>query len=158
MAIKLDAIDQRILLVLQRDGRIQYTDLARMVGLSPSPCYRRVRLLEDAGVIERYAALLNQAKVGVGLTLFARVWLTSQDGPTVDHFTAEIQKLPQVVECHLMAGDCDFLLRIVATDLNSYRQFQSIHLTRIKGVLSVKTDIPMQNIKRSLELPVEIKA
>lgn len=152
--MKLDHIDRRILAALQRDGRMQNVDLAQQVGLSPSSCLRRVRLLEQAGVIERYVALLDPAKVGAGFTVFARVWLTGQDVATVDHFNAAILKLPQVVECHLMAGDCDFLLRIVAADLDAYRRFQIEHLTRIKGVQSVKTEIPMQKVKQASELPL----
>lgn len=150
---KLDKIDGRILRALQEDGRIQNVDLAKKVGLSPSPCLRRVRILEDSGVIERYVALLDASKVGVGLTAFARVWLKAQDAQTVEIFTEEVKRLPQVVECHLMAGDCDFLLRIVAADLNAYRQFQVDHLTRIRAVQSVKTEIPMQKIKLTSELP-----
>lgn len=152
--MKIDAIDRRILTALQRDGRLQNVELAKEVGLSPSPCLRRVRLLEESGVIDRYVAVLNANKVGKGLTVFARVWLTGQDAETVDHFTDEIQLLPEVVECHLMAGDCDFLLRIVAADLDDYRLFQIKHLTRIKGVQSVKTEIPMQKIKLTSALPV----
>lgn len=152
--MKLDAIDRRILNALQRNGRLQNVDLAQEVGLSPSPCLRRVRLLEEAGVIERYVAVLNAAKVGKGLTVFARVWLKGQDAATVDYFTEAIRQLPEVVECHLMAGDCDFHLRIVAADIDDYRRFQVEHLTRIKGVQSVKTDIPMQNIKLTSALPV----
>lgn len=152
--MKLDEIDRRILGALQHDGRMPNVELADKVGLSPSPCLRRVRLLEKAGVIERYVAMVNAAKVGKGLTVFARVWLKGQDSETVDHFTAAVKKLPQVVECHLMAGDCDFLLRIVAEDLDDYRQFQVDHLTRIKGVQSVKSEIPMQKIKHTTELPV----
>ena len=152
--MELDAIDRRILNALQRDGRMQNVELAKEVGLYPSPCLRRVRLLEEAGVIERYVAVLNATKVGKGLTVFARVWLKGQDVETVDHFTEAVKRLPEVVECHLMAGDCDFLLRIVAADLDDYRQFQIKHLTRIKGVQSVKTEIPMQKIKLTSELPV----
>jgi DNA-binding Lrp family transcriptional regulator len=152
--MELDSIDIHILKALQRNGRLQNLELAKEVGLSPSPCLRRVRLLEEAGIIERYVAVLNAAKVGRGLTVFARIWLTGQDAETVDHFTEVIKQLPQVVECHLMAGDCDFLLRVVAADLDDYRQFQIKHLTRIKGVKSVKTEIPMQKIKLTSEIPV----
>ncbi len=154
MLMELDAIDRRILRALQRDGRLQNVELAKQVGLSPSPCLRRVRLLEEAGIIERYVALLNPSKIGMGLTVFVRVWLTGQDAETVDRFTESVKKLPEVVECHLMAGDCDFLLRVVAADLDAYRRFQMEHLTRIPGVQSVKTDIPMQKIKLSTELPL----
>ena len=123
-------------------------------GLSPSPCLRRVRRLEEVGVIERYAAPLDASKVGIGLVVFARVSLIAQDAETIEHFTDAIRKLPQVVECHIMAGECDALLRVVAADLDGYRQFQAVHLTRINGVQIVKTDIPLQKIKLSTELPL----
>jgi Lrp/AsnC family transcriptional regulator, leucine-responsive regulatory protein len=152
--MELDAIDRRILTALQRDGRLQNAELAKEVGLSPSPCLRRVRRLEEAGVIQRYAALLDPAKIGFGMTLFARVWLTGQDEETVGPFVEAIGKLPQVIECHLMAGDCDFVLRVLAEDLDDYRRFQMEHLGRIKGVRNIKTEIPMQKIKQSTELPV----
>ncbi|VBP23345.1 Lrp/AsnC family transcriptional regulator [Burkholderia pseudomallei] len=152
--MKLDSIDRRILRALQRDGRQQNVELAKEVGLSPSPCLRRVRLLEEAGVIERYVAVLNPAKVGRGLTVFTRVWLKEQDADTVAHFAEAVQHLPQVVECHLMAGDCDFLLHVVAADIDDYRQFQMQHLTRIRGVQSVKTEIPLQKVKLTSEVPV----
>jgi DNA-binding Lrp family transcriptional regulator len=152
--MELDEIDRRILAALQKDGRLQNVELAKKVGLSPSPCLRRVKLLEENGIIERYVALLDAAKIGMGLTVFARVWLKGQDNETVNKFTNEIKKLSQVVECHLMAGDCDFLLRIVAADLDDYRRFQLEHLTRIEVVQNVKTEIPMQKIKLSSELPL----
>ena len=152
--MKLDSIDRRILRALQRDGRMQNNELAKEVGLSPSPCLRRVRILEEQGVIERYVALLNAKKVDKGLTVFTRVWLKAQDLDTVDHFAEEIKQFPQVVECHLMSGDCDFFLRVVAADIDDYRRFQVEHLTRIKGVQSVKSEIPMQKIKLTSELPV----
>ena len=154
MPITLDDIDRRILKALQRNGRLQNIELAREVGLSPSPCLRRVRILEEAGIIERYVAVLNASKIGKGMTIFARVWLKGQDAETVEYFTEAIKRFPQVVECHLMAGDCDFLLRVVAADLDEYRRFQMNHLTRIKGVQSVKTEIPMQKVKLTSELPV----
>lgn len=150
----LDAIDRRILRALQKNGRLQNQELARLVGLSPSPCLRRVRLLEEAGVIQRYVALLDPAKVAADMTIFVRVWLTGQDEETVNRFIESIRELPEVLECHLMAGDCDFILRVVAPDLNAYRQFQAGHLARIKGVQNLKTEIPMQQIKLTSELPV----
>jgi len=152
--MNLDSIDRRILAVLQRRGRIQNLELAKEVGLSPSPCLRRVRLLEEAGAIKGYAALLDGPKIGMKLTVFARVWLSGQDVETTDHFVAEVIRLPNVVECHLMAGDCDFILRVVAADLDDYRRFQVEHLGRIKGVKSIKTEIPMQECKLSPELPL----
>jgi len=151
---ELDSTDRRILRVLQAHGRTANNELADTVGLSPSACLRRVRALEDAGVIERYVALLDASKIGKGFTAYARVWLTGQDIETVDHFTEQVRQLPEIVECHLMAGESDFLLRVVAADLDAYRQFQIEHLTRIKGVQNVKTEIPMQKIKLTSELPV----
>lgn len=154
MPISLDSIDRRILRALQRDGRLQNVELARQVGLSASPCLRRVRRLESEGIIERYTAVLNASKVGVGLTVFARISLISQDAEAIEQFTATLRKLPQVVEAHIMAGECDALLRVVTADLDAYRQFQSTHLTRKNGVQTVKSDIPMQRIKLTHELPV----
>lgn len=152
MSIKIDATDRRILNVLQEDGRLQNIELARRVGLSPSACLRRVKLLEEAGVIERYVAQINPSLVDAGFTVFARVWLKSQDEKTVNGFIREVMAMPQVMECHLMAGDCDFLLRVTVADLDAYRQFQIVHLNRIKDVQNVKTDIPMQKIKQSSKI------
>ncbi len=154
MPIVLDEIDKRILRALQRDGRMPNNELAREVGLSPSPCLRRVRLLEDAGVIDRYVAVLNPVKIGKGQTFFTRIWLSAQDEDTIDHFMAEVRRLPQVLECYLMLGDCDALVRVVAADIDDYRRFQSEHLSRIRGVQNVKTDVPSQTIKQTSELPL----
>jgi Lrp/AsnC family leucine-responsive transcriptional regulator len=150
----LDSIDRAILRTLQREAKIQNIELAERVGLSPSPCLRRVRLLEEAGVIEHYGAMLNPDKVGVGLTVFARVWLTGPDEETINPFVDAIMKLPQVIECHMLAGDCDFLLKIVAADLDAYRRFRVEQLGRIGGIRDIKSDIPMQKIKQSWEIPV----
>ena len=150
----LDAIDRSILRALQRDGRMQNRQLAETVGLSASPCLRRVRRLEEAGILQRYAALLDAEKIGLGLTLFARISLVAQDAETVTRFAAAMRRLPQVVECYIMAGECDALLRVVAADIAAYRHFQGLHLTSANGVQNVKTDIPMETIKQSTELPV----
>lgn len=150
----MDEIDHRILRELQKDGRIPNNVLAEKVGLSPSPCLRRVRHLEDMGAVDRYVAIVNPAVLGLNLSLFVRIWLDSQGEETVEHFCREIRLLPEVVECHLMVGDCDFILRVVVADLNAYRQFQIKHLARIKGVQSMKTELPMQTIKQTTELPI----
>jgi DNA-binding Lrp family transcriptional regulator len=152
--MKLDDIDHRILRVLQRDGRIANNDLAREVGLSPSPCLRRVKLLEEAGVIDRYVAVLNPAKVGKGLTFFTRIRLDQQDEETLQTFAKEILKLPQVLECYFMLGDYDAMIRVVAADIEDYRRFQSEYLSRIKGVQNLKTDVPSQTVKQTSEMPL----
>jgi DNA-binding Lrp family transcriptional regulator len=154
MPTSLDEIDRRILRALQRDGRIPNNELAKAVGLSPSPCLRRVRLLEEAGVIDRYVAVLNPAKVGKKLFFFARIWLKAQDEDTIEHFVKEVVKFPEVLECYLMLGDCDVMVRIAAADIDEYRKFQSEHLSRIKGVQNVKTDVPSQVVKQTSELPL----
>lgn len=154
MPIKLDEMDRRILRALQRDGRLQNTELAQEVGLSPSPCLRRVRLLEEAGVIERYVAVLNPATVGMGMTLFTRVWLTAQDADTIEHFIAAMKQLPQIMECYIMLGESDAMLRVVVQDLDDYRRFQTTHLTRANGIQNVKTDLPSQIVKQSYALPL----
>ena len=154
MPIRLDKTDKRILHALQENARLPNTDLAREVGLSPSPCLRRVKLLEEAGVIDRYVAVLDPAKVGAGLTLFTRVWLTAQDADTIDQFIRAMQRLPQVMECYIMLGDCDALLRVAVADLDDYRHFQSTHLTRANGIQNVKTDMPSQVVKRTYALPL----
>lgn len=154
MPVKIDAIDRRILEELQHDGRLQNLELSERIGLSPSSCLRRVRRLEETGVIEKYVAQLNAAAVGVGFTVYVRVWLTAGDAETVRHFIDSVRALPEVVECYMMAGDCDFLLRVVARDLDTYRQFREDRLSRITGVQAAKTDIPMQVVKQSTELPL----
>ncbi|MFT4439069.1 Lrp/AsnC family transcriptional regulator [Caballeronia sp. 15715] len=154
MPTTLDAIDRRILQALQRDARIQNTDLADIAGLSPSPCLRRVRLLEETNVIERYVALLRPAAVGLHMTLFVRVTLERQGQASVENFAEEIQLVPQVLECHLMAGSYDFLLRVAVADLEDYRRLQQKYIASIKGVRNVQTEIPLQKIKLTTELPV----
>lgn len=152
--MKIDAIDRRILAALQADGRLTNNDLAERVGLSPSPCLRRVRALEAAGTIKGYAAILDPVQLGLGTSVFVRVWLRGQDDDTVRRFNDSILALPQVMECHMMAGDCDFLLRVVASDLDAYRRFQAEKLARIDGVQSLKTDIPLQRVKLTGSLPL----
>jgi Lrp/AsnC family transcriptional regulator, leucine-responsive regulatory protein len=154
MPINLDSTDKRILSALQKDGRIQNVELAKQVGLSPSPCLRRVKLLEEAGVIDRYVAVLNPSKVDLSLSMFARVWLTAQDAETIDRFIESMKHLSQVMECYIMLGESDALLRVVVSDLEDYRSFQAAHLTRINGIQNVKTDVPSQIVKQSYALPL----
>ena len=150
----MDKIDRCILQTLQQDGKLANNELAQQVGLSASPCLRRVKQLEDAGIIEKYVALVNPQKVNLGLTVFARIWLKGQDAKTVNHFIDSVREIPEIVECQLMAGDCDFFLRIVVSDLDAYRKFQIQHLNKITGIQNVKTEIPLQSIKQTTELPL----
>ena len=152
--VKLDRIDKSIIYELQRNGRIQNNDLAKEIGLSPSSCLRRVKLLEEAGVIERYTTIVDQHKIGFKLILFSRIWLVGQDAETIDTFIEAMKELPQVMECYIILGECDAMLKVIVPDLESYRKFQSTHLTKKNGITSVKTDLPSQIIKQSTELPL----
>ncbi len=154
MSENLDAIDRRILRALQRNGRMSNVELANEVGLSPSPCLRRVKLLEEKGIIDQYIAVLNASKLGLGLTVFARIWFKTQDAATTNQFAETVRKFPEVAECYLTTGECDAIMRIITTDLHAYWRFQSDYLMRIPSVQSVKTDVPMETIKAGRELPL----
>ena len=148
-------MDRRILQALQRNGKLANNELAEQIGLSPSPCLRRVKQLEDAGIIDHYVALVDAHQVNLGLTVFARIWLKGQDAETVNQFIDAMMDIPEIVECQLMAGDCDFFLRIVVSDLEAYRKFQINHLNKISGIQNVKTEIPLQKIKLTTVLPLD---
>ena len=155
VSVKLDHIDKNIIQALQNNGRMQNNDLARKIGLSPSSCLRRVKLLEEAGVIQNYTTVVDPQKIGLQLILFSRIWLTGQDAETIDTFIAAMKELPQVMECYIILGECDAMLKVVVPDLESYRKFQSAHLTKKNGITSVKTDLPSQIIKQSFQLPLD---
>ncbi|KWI91276.1 AsnC family transcriptional regulator [Burkholderia ubonensis] len=154
MPIKLDAIDKRILRALQQNSNLTNAELAQHAGLSATPCLRRVHLLEEQGVIDAYVALLNPAAVELSFTAFVRVTLERQDKTTVEHFAQEIEKAPEVLECHLMAGSYDYLLRVIAKDLDDFQRFQMETLTRIAGVRNIQTEIPLKRIKQTTRLPI----
>ncbi|AOK29518.1 MULTISPECIES: Lrp/AsnC family transcriptional regulator [Burkholderia] len=154
MSTKLDAIDKRILRALQSDSNRTNAELAQHVGLSPTPCLRRVHLLEEQGVIDGYVALLNPIAVDLRFTAFVRITLERQDKATVERFAKEMEKAPEVLECHLMAGSYDYLLRITAKDLDDYQRFQMETLTKIDGIRNVETEIPLKRIKQTTQLPI----
>lgn len=153
--IKLDDIDRRILTALQNNARISNVELARMVGLSPSPCLRRVKALEDCGVIQRYVSLLDQSAVGFPVSVFVNVTLERQVESALEHFETAIEKRPEVLECYLMTGDADYLLRVVTNDLASYERFLVDHLTRIPGVSSIKSSFALKQVSYRTDLPLE---
>ncbi|MFC9360433.1 Lrp/AsnC family transcriptional regulator [Rhodococcus sp. NPDC057014] len=154
MPIKLDVIDRKILRLLQQDSKMLNTDLAARVGLSPSPCSRRVRLLEEAGLVERYVALLNRSALDLRMTIFVRVTMERQDRATVENFAQEILKLPQVLEAYLMAGGYDYLIKVVVADLDEYRSLHVGHIAEIPGVRNVHTEVPLNELKNTTALPV----
>lgn len=155
ISVKLDRTDKSIIHALQKNGRIQNNDLAKEIGLSPSSCLRRVKILEEAGVIQNYTTVVDPQKIGLQLILFSRIWLLGQDAETIDTFIEAMRELPQVMECYIILGECDAMLKVVVSDLESYRKFQSAHLTKKNGITSVKTDLPSQIIKQSFQLPLD---
>ena len=152
--LKLDSIDQNILTALQENARLSNVDLARKVGLSPSPCLRRVRALEDAGVIMRYATLVDQAAVGLPMSVFVSVSLERQVEEGLETFEATIKQRPEVMECYLMTGTSDYLLRIVVADLAAYETFLKEHLTRIQGVRSIESSFALKQVAYRTALPM----
>ena len=150
----LDDIDRKILVELQADGRMSLNDLAAKVGLSPSPCLRRVRMLERDGVISRYVAVLDQRAVGLPVSVFVSIKLEKQRQESLDHFAKAIERWPEVLECYTLMGDTDFLLRIVVRDIKAYEAFFLDHLSRFPGVQSVNSHIALNVIKETTTLPL----
>ncbi len=151
---KLDAIDRRLLEALQEDARIANADLAKKVGLSPSPCWRRVRRLEQRGVVRRYVTLLNTEAIGLPINVFATVALDKQVESALENFETLITRYPEVMECYLMTGEFDYLLRIVVPDLHAYERFLMDHLTRIDGIASIKSSISLKQVRYKTALPL----
>ena len=148
--IELDDIDRRIVAALQAEGRLAMVDLADKVGLSPTPCQRRVKRLEDEGVIARYAALVSPPTVGLDLQAMVQVTLDDHSEKTVEAFEAAIRARPEVVACYAMTGDMDFLLHVLATDLASFSEFAMKALLRMPGVRGTRSSFIMQAVKSNL--------
>lgn len=151
----LDRIDRKILATLQEDGRLPNNELAERVGLSPSPCLRRVKALEEAGVIGRYVALVDPASVDLPVNIFVSVSLERQVEARLDGFEAAVMARPEVLECYLMTGDADYLLRVVVPDLVSYERFLKEHLTRIPGVANIRSSFALKQVRYRTALPLD---
>ena len=156
--ITLDVIDRRILENLQDDARMRNVDLAGKVGLSPSPCLRRVGNLEQTGVIRGYATLLDAEAVGLPVSIFVSVTLEKQIERALKVFEKHIRSRPEVMECYLMTGDADYLLRVVTSDLAAYEKFLLEHLTRIPGVASIKSSFALKQVAYRTALPIAPEA
>lgn len=152
--VDLDAIDLKILRILQTNGRIPNTDLADQVGLSPSPCLRRVKRLEDAGIVSRYVALADASMLGLSTTAFVRVSLVRQDEAVLTAFEDEMATWPEVMECYLMTGSSDYQLRVLTTDLPSFEAFLRHRLIGAKGVANIQTSFALRPVIYRTELPV----
>ncbi len=151
----LDGIDLRILDVLQETARISNVDLAAKVGLSPSPCLRRVRELEQRGVIRGHVTLVDPAAVGLPVSVFVQVSLERQIEPALETFEEAVLQRPEVMECYLMTGDADYMLRVVVPDLEAFQRFLMDHLTRVPGVASIKSSFALKQVKYRTALPLE---
>lgn len=148
--IELDDIDRRIVAALQGDGRLPMVDLADKVGLSPTPCQRRVKRLEEEGVIARYAALVSPPALGFGLQAMVQVTLDDHSEKTVEAFEAAIRARTEVVACYAVTGDMDFLLIVQARDLASFSDFAMKALLRLPGVRGTRSSFIMQEVKSDL--------
>lgn len=151
---ELDSIDWKILATLQNNARIANVDLAEKVNLSPSPCLVRVKALERAGFIRCYATLLNTTKVGLGVIMFVQVRLERQVEPSLIAFEKAVAARPEVMECYLMTGTSDYMLRVVVADLQEYERFVTDVLSRIPGVGSIQSSVALKQVKYSTALPL----
>jgi len=154
MSVKLDEIDIRILNRLQDDARVSNVELAEAVGLSPAPCLRRVRALEEAGVIRRYVTLLDPSAVSLNVTVFVQITLDLQVEGRLEIFEQAIMRRPEVLECYLMTGDADYLLRVVVPDVAAYERFLRDALTRIESAAGIKSSFALKQVKYSTALPL----
>ena len=151
----LDEIDRRILTHLQRNARMTNAKLAERVGLSPAPCLRRIRALEAAGVIRDYVALLDSRAVGRAVTVFIEIRLDLQVRDRLDILERAIREWPEVLECSLMTGDADYMLRVAVPDVDAYEQFLRDKLTRLEGVASIKSSFALKQVKYTTALPID---
>ncbi len=151
---EIDRLDREILHHLQQNGRLTNAELAERVHLSPSPCLRRVRNLEERGVIRRYATLLDPRKVGLPISVFVSVSLRAQDRSAIDAFEAHVLTYAEVMECYLMTGSSDYLLRVVVPDLDAYEAFLSAKLTTISSVANIQSSFSLKQVVYRTELPI----
>lgn len=151
---ELSAVDRRILRALQEDGRMTVQAIAERVGLSASPCLRRIRQLEAAGVISAYSAIVEQKAVGLPVSVFISIKLERQRARELDRFGEAVRAWPEVMECYLMTGQFDYLLRVVCADLAAYESFLRDKLTQLEGVGSIESSFSLAQIKYSRVLPL----
>jgi Lrp/AsnC family leucine-responsive transcriptional regulator len=150
-----DRTDRRILELLQADGRLSNQELAERVSLSPSPCLRRVRALEEAGVIQRYAALLDPLRVGLELLAYVSVKLEKRGKMPVDQFTRAVLSWPEVITCFSMTGDMDYLMRVQVEDLAHYSRFIMEKLLKQPGVIDIRSNFVLERVKETTALPLQ---
>ncbi|WP_212524904.1 Lrp/AsnC family transcriptional regulator [Actibacterium sp. MT2.3-13A] len=152
--MELDRIDRRILEVLQKTGRISNAELSESVNLSPSACHRRVHRLEEEGYIRDYVALLDPRKLGCPTTVFVEITLSGQADEVLDAFEREVALVPDVLECHLMAGKSDYLLKVVASDSEDFARIHRQYLSRLPGVVQMQSSFALRTVFKTTALPV----
>ena len=146
----LDKIDKKILHILQINARITIHEMADEIGLSASPIARRIKILEKNGLIKGYSAILDEGKLGYDFSVFVSVKLEKQIDDSIVKFEKEIMKLPEVIDCWLMTGNRDYLLRVATSGLNEFENFLVSHLTKINGIASIESSIPIRRVKSGL--------
>ena len=156
--LQLDSIDWKILGLLQGDARMANVDLAKAIGLSPSPCLNRVRALEESGYISRYVTLLNALRVGLKVSVFIQVTLERQVESALERFENAIRSRPEVMECYLMTGDADYLIRVVVADIQALEEFILKFLTKLPGVGNIKSSFALKQVKYQTALPLPVAA
>lgn len=152
--MQIDATDRRILTALQRQGRISNAELSEMVNLSPSACHRRVQRLEEEGYISGYVALLNAKKLDRPTTVFVEITLQGQADELLDAFEKGVRRIPDVLECHLMAGTADYLLKVVAQDTEDFARIHRQHLARLPGVAQMHSSFSLRTVSNTTAIPV----
>ena len=153
--MELDRTDRRILAEMQKDGRVSNLELANLVGLSPSPCSRRVKQLEDAGYIDRHVTLLSPEKLGLTLTAWLSISIDRHTPDRFEHFEKEVSRYPEVLECVLITGQSsDYLLKVVVQDMDAYQEFLLGRLTRIEGVSGVHSSFVLRKVVDNSQLPL----
>ena len=152
--MELDKFDKLILEALQRDGRISNVQLAAKVNLSESACLRRVRALEEDGYIDRYAALINQPKAGLSGNVFVHIGLHREEQRELAAFEEAVKEIPEVMECYLMTGEFDYLLRVVVSDMADFERLHKESLTRLPGVARVNSSVAIRTVQKKTELPL----
>lgn len=151
---KIDSIDRRILHELQNNGRLTNLELAERIGLSPSPCLRRMKKLEEDGLLSRYVALVDPAAVGLEVTAFTRVSLSSQGDAQLTRFEKAVSQWPEVMECYLMSGEADYQLRVLVASLAAYETFLRQKLTQVPGVANIQSSFAFRPVIYRTELPI----
>lgn len=152
--LRIDAKDRQIVRALQQDGRLSNIDLAARVNLSPSPCLRRVRLLEEAGIISGYTAVVDPKAVGLTITAFIRIALARHDREVVAGFEARVRDIDEILDCYLLTGEADYLLCVMVPDLDAYEDFVRTRLHGIPGITSITTNLVYGTVKTSRVMPV----